>query len=82
MAINVSVISEYFDSFFNKDEIKKWFWGFEKYAFIVDYFDDDFLQIDIFFKNKFLTPLITGLYVNYDKVYSEFSASEIQKFLN
>lgn len=57
---NICVFSDYFNTQIIKEQVKIWFAGFNKYVLIVDYFDDDYLEMSIFKKYKILTSLIDG----------------------
>ncbi|MGG3467516.1 hypothetical protein ABES02_08505 [Neobacillus pocheonensis] len=61
---SVSVYSEYFKTQVIKEHVKNWFIWFDKYVLSVDYFDDEFLDINIFKKYKFETSLVDGLSLN------------------
>ncbi|MFL0269293.1 hypothetical protein [Candidatus Clostridium radicumherbarum] len=57
---NISVFSEYFYTQVIKEQVKRWFAGSNRCVLVVDYFDDDYLEMSIFRKYKFLTSLICG----------------------
>lgn len=80
---NISVFSEFFGSQAIKDTIKFWFKGFDKYILIVDYFDDDFLEIQVFKKDKFVTSLVAGCNLEpYELTPAKFDESVISTVFN
>lgn len=80
---NISVFSEYFESQIVKEQVKRWFAGFDKYVLIVDYLDSNYLEINIFNKYKFRTSLVDGKNLQlYNLTKSEFDVEQVCKIFN
>lgn len=57
---NISVFSEYLISQTLKDKLVNWFEDYDKFVLSVDYFDDDFLEIQVYKNLKFIISLVIG----------------------
>jgi len=75
----ISAVSEYFDLSTIKDEIKNWFWNFDKYLLVVSCFDSDYLDLSLFKDGDYLTSYITSGARSYDLTPSKFDTEIISK---
>jgi hypothetical protein len=78
----ISAVSEYFDFLTIKDEIKKWFWNFDKYLLVVSCFDSDFLDLSLFKDGDYLTSYITRGARSYNLTPSKFDTEIISEIFH
>jgi hypothetical protein len=80
---NVSVVSDYLKYPAIKEQVKWWFWGYDKHVLIASYLEDDLFEVTIFKKYKFILSYATGINLSEHKLFNiKLDANLISSIFN